>query len=179
MNPSFKMRTLIATSETISTTSAFTLPSNIESGSPTFTFSAKLYCTGTVNPPSCSNSPYCKITSSSLAKSRRLFFIFPRRIFGPCRSCKIATLRPFLAAASRIHLICWSRSSFVPCEQFNLQPFTPAIIASSIISAEFVDGPIVANILVLLNNLLINISYHKFNIMIICLYEQEPDGTYL
>ena len=67
----------------------------------------------------------------------------------------MATERPFLAAAARIHLICWSRSSLEPCEQLRRQPLTPAMMTCSISSAELVDGPIVAKILVRLNNLLI------------------------
>ena len=156
INPSFWISTRIAVSETISVITLLILPSNIESGSPTFTFSAKLYCTGTVMPPSCSKPSFASSTNSSpFLRSRWLSFSMPSRIFGPCKSCKIATERPFFSAAMRIHLICWSRSSFEPWEQLSLQPLTPAIITSSIFSAEFVDGPIVAKILVRLKSLLI------------------------
>ena len=107
-------------------------------------------------PPLCSKlSSDSRISSSPFLRSRWLSFNMPRRILGPWRSCRIATERPFLAAAARIHLICWSRSSLEPCEQLRRQPLTPAMITSSINSAEFVDGPIVASILVRLKSLLI------------------------
>ena len=71
MKPSFFTFTLMAVSETISITSDFTLPSNIERGSPTLTFFAKLYWTGTVIPPLCSKpSADSRINSSSVLRSR-------------------------------------------------------------------------------------------------------------
>ena len=43
MKPSFLISTLIAVALTISETTALTLPSNMEIGSPGLTFSARLY----------------------------------------------------------------------------------------------------------------------------------------
>ena len=155
MKPSFKTSTLIAVFEIISLIMVFTLPSNIDNGSPTLHFSARLYCTGIVKLPSCSYSGAASSTKiSPLCTSRRSSFSMPSRILGPCKSCRIATLRPFFSAAFLIQPIWVSRSSFEPCEQFNRQPFTPDIIISSIISGELVAGPTVARILVLLNSLL-------------------------
>lgn len=115
IKPSFSILILMAVSLMISVMVALTLPSNMESGSPGLTFLARLYWTGTVKPPVCSKSGLdSKISSSSLCKSRRLSLMVPRRILGPWRSCRMATLRPFFSAAARIHLICWSRSSSEP-----------------------------------------------------------------
>ena len=107
--PLFNTFNLIAVLDRISTTSVFTLPSKINTGSPTLTFSAKLYCTGRFAEPSCCSIAWSNTISSPSATSKRLSTKSPKRIFGPCKSCKIATCLPRRAEISRIFAI------FAPC----------------------------------------------------------------
>ena len=73
----------------------------------------------------------------------------PVRIFGPLRSCRMATSRPGRAAAARAPgrnvAAC---DSCVPCEKLSRKMSVPAAMSASSIASESLAGPIVAIIFV-------------------------------
>src|SRR6185369_15254830 len=84
-----------------------------------------------------------------LSSAIRPFLNLPTRIFGPCRSHMIATVRPTARPTSRTS---WARlrwSSAVPCEKFSRTTSTPARTMRSSTAGSLDDGPSVATIFVL------------------------------
>src|SRR5689334_11102047 len=73
----------------------------------------------------------------------------PTRIFGPCRSQRIATVRPVLVASSFTRAARFSWSAAVPCEKLSRTTSTPARIILSRIAGSEEAGPSVATIFVL------------------------------
>src|SRR5471030_2287276 len=73
------------------------------------------------------------------------------RIFGPCRSPRIATWRPRRAAISRTLLARKMWSSAVPCEKFMRTTLAPAAMIFSRLLSRSVAGPSVVTIFVLLS----------------------------
>src|SRR4051812_26912247 len=73
----------------------------------------------------------------------------PTRIFGPCRSHRIATVRPVLVAGSFTSDARFSWSSAVPCEKLSRTTSTPARIILSRTAESEEAGPSVATIFVL------------------------------
>src|SRR5687768_4107939 len=74
----------------------------------------------------------------------------PVRIFGPLRSCRIATGRARRPAASRIASNTSRCDSCVPWEKFSRNTSTPAARSASRTSGAVLAGPMVATILVCL-----------------------------
>src|ERR671923_941128 len=79
------------------------------------------------------------------------FLNLPTRIFGPCRSHMIATVRPTLAATSFTIAPRLGWSSAVPCEKLSRTTSTPARTMRSKIAGSLDAGPRVATIFVLRN----------------------------
>src|SRR5436190_5532732 len=73
----------------------------------------------------------------------------PTRIFGPCRSQRIATVRPVLVASSLTSAARFSWSAAVPCEKLSRTTSTPARIILSRMAGSEEAGPSVATIFVL------------------------------
>src|SRR5579859_4220519 len=73
----------------------------------------------------------------------------PTRIFGPCRSHRIATVRPVLVASSFTSDARFSWSCAVPCEKLSRTTSTPARIILSRTAGSEEAGPSVATIFVL------------------------------
>src|SRR5256885_4430371 len=73
----------------------------------------------------------------------------PTRIFGPCRSHRIATVRPVLVASSLTSDARFSWSCAVPCEKLSRTTSTPARIILSRTAESEEAGPSVATIFVL------------------------------
>src|SRR5947207_1563711 len=73
----------------------------------------------------------------------------PTRIFGPCRSQRIATVRPVLVASSLTSDARFSWSCAVPCEKLSRTTSTPARIILSRTAESEEAGPSVATIFVL------------------------------
>src|SRR5205814_4450740 len=73
----------------------------------------------------------------------------PTRIFGPCRSHRIATVRPVLVASSFTSVARFSWSCAVPCEKLSRTTSTPARIILSRTAGSEEAGPSVATIFVL------------------------------
>src|SRR6187455_1888543 len=77
------------------------------------------------------------------------FLNLPTRIFGPCRSHMIATVRPTVRDTSRTSAARLRWSSAVPCEKFRRTTSTPATTMRSSTAGSLEDGPRVATIFVL------------------------------
>src|SRR5687768_16682039 len=75
----------------------------------------------------------------------------PTRIFGPCRSHRMATVRPTLLAISLTIAARLRWSSAVPCEKLSRTTSTPARIMRSSTAGSLEAGPRVATIFVLRN----------------------------
>src|SRR5688572_26896966 len=75
----------------------------------------------------------------------------PTRIFGPCRSHRMATVRPTLLAISLTIAARLRWSSAVPCEKLSRTTSTPARTMRSSTAGSLEDGPRVATIFVLRN----------------------------
>src|SRR5688572_10638056 len=73
----------------------------------------------------------------------------PTRIFGPCRSHMMATVRPTLDEISLTSVARLRWSSAVPCEKFSRTTSTPARTMRSSTAGSDDAGPRVATILVL------------------------------
>src|SRR5712672_2957928 len=73
----------------------------------------------------------------------------PTRIFGPCRSHVMATVRPTLRPISLNSSARFRWSSAVPCEKLRRTTSTPARNMRSRIAGSLEEGPSVATILVL------------------------------
>src|SRR4051812_6239726 len=73
----------------------------------------------------------------------------PTRIFGPCRSHRMATVRPSLDAISLTSLARFSWSCAVPCEKLRRTTSTPARTMRSSTTGSLEAGPNVATIFVL------------------------------
>src|SRR5579872_607331 len=74
--------------------------------------------------------------------------VAPVRIFGPPRSCRIATSRRARAAASRTRLNVADWDACVPCEKLRRKTSTPAAISPSSSGSVSLAGPTVAMIFV-------------------------------
>src|SRR5262245_60116881 len=85
--------------------------------------------------------PFSSVTLPSLN--------LPTRIFGPCRSQRIATVRPVLLAISFTSLARFSWSCAVPCEKLSRTTSTPARTMRSRTAGSLEAGPSVATIFVL------------------------------
>ena len=72
----------------------------------------------------------------------------PSRIFGPCKSCRIATGRPQRASPSRMRRTTSACSSCVPWEKLRRATSRPAATRRSSSSVLLLAGPIVQTILV-------------------------------
>src|SRR5213594_3685092 len=72
----------------------------------------------------------------------------PSRIFGPCRSCRMATGRPQRASASRMRRMTSACSACVPCEKLSRATSMPAAARRSSCSTVQDAGPIVQTIFV-------------------------------
>jgi len=72
----------------------------------------------------------------------------PRRIFGPCRSWRMASGRSSSPRTFFTAAITARRSSSVPCEKLIRETSTPRSARARIISSEFVAGPSVTTTLV-------------------------------
>src|SRR6185503_2774610 len=86
-------------------------------------------------------APFSRVTLPSLN--------LPTRIFGPCRSHRMATVRPTLEAISLISAARLRWSSAVPCEKLRRTTSTPASTMRSSTAGSLEDGPRVATIFVL------------------------------
>src|SRR6185295_13993760 len=73
----------------------------------------------------------------------------PTRIFGPCRSHRMATVRPTLEEISFTSAARLRWSSAVPCEKLRRTTSTPARTMRSSTAGSLEDGPRVATIFVL------------------------------
>src|SRR5262245_15963903 len=91
-----------------------------------------------------SRTNFCPFSSVTL-----LSLNLPTRIFGPCRSHRIATVRPVLVAMSLTNLARFSWSCAVPCEKLRRTTSTPARTMRSSTAGSLDDGPRVATIFVL------------------------------
>src|SRR5262245_3114957 len=75
----------------------------------------------------------------------------PTRIFGPCRSHRMATVRPTLDAISLTSAARARWSAAVPCEKLRRTTSTPARTMRSRTAGSLEEGPSVATIFVLRN----------------------------
>src|SRR5262245_52145354 len=89
---------------------------------------------------------FCPFSSATL-----LSLNLPTRIFGPCRSHRIATVRPVLVAISLTSLARFSWSCAVPWEKLRRTTSTPARTMRSSTAGSLDAGPRVATIFVLRN----------------------------
>ena len=80
---------------------------------------------------------------------------FPVRIFGPCRSARIATGFWWCADARRIHSARSLCSPGEPCEKLSRATSIPARTSRSIISAEETAGPMVQTIFARRNSMVV------------------------
>src|SRR6266850_2228187 len=93
----------------------------------------------------CTSLPLTAVTSSTILPSLNL----PTRIFGPCRSHMIATVRPVFDAMLFTSAARCSWSAALPCEKLSRTTSTPARIMRSSTTGSLEAGPRVATILVL------------------------------
>src|SRR5678815_1784972 len=91
-----------------------------------------------------SSTNFCPFSSWTLPSLN-----LPTRIFGPCRSQRIATVRPVLVAISLTSRARFSWSCAVPCEKLRRTTSTPARTMRSRTAGSLEAGPSVATILVL------------------------------
>src|SRR6185503_5370511 len=85
--------------------------------------------------------PFSSVTLPSLN--------LPTRIFGPCRSQRMATVRPVRVAMSLTSFARFSWSCAVPCEKLRRTTSTPARTMRSSTAGSLEAGPSVATIFVL------------------------------
>src|SRR6185436_12937358 len=91
-----------------------------------------------------SSTNFCPFSRATLPSLN-----LPTRIFGPCRSHRIATVRPSLEAISLTSFARFSWSCAVPCEKLSRTTSTPARTMRSSTAGSLDAGPRVATIFVL------------------------------